>query len=563
MKILGINFSNDSAAALIEDGVVIAACQEERFTRQKHDSSFPERSIDFCLEHAKISLTELDAVAFFWNPGIHSQAPTKRMASTPRHQLEFLYDVPVHLISKLHDEEVSAVEQIFHMASGKSLKIHYVTHHLCHAASAFYTSPFNDAAILTVDGYGEMQSTGIYKGKDNRIEQLSGVNFPHSIGSFYAAFTQYLGFTPNSGEGKVMGLASYGRKSDCVEKVRDMVVLGDSGFELDLSYFEYFHDRSARYSEKLISILGQPRVSEAPIKQRHMDIAFAIQAITEEIIIHLARLVKEKTGASALCLAGGVGLNCVANGRLAREGDFDKFFFYPAAGDAGTSVGAALWVWHQIMNGARSGKVASEYLGPSYSNDEIETVLKKAGVSYSCCDNACVQAAQMIAEGKMIGWFQGKAEFGPRALGNRSILADPRRSDMKDILNSKVKFREEFRPYAPSVLEDRCGEYFSSNVPSPYMLRAYETLGKKKSVLASITHVDNTARVQTVNQSQNSKYYNLISELDKLTGVPVVLNTSFNIRGEPIVHTVEDALKCLFTTGLDALFAGDFMISKS
>ncbi len=562
MKILGINFSCDSAAALVEDGVVVAASQEERFSRIKHDPRFPDRAIDYCLSVAGGGLESVDSVAFFWNPGIHAQAPTRRFAAFPRHQLEFLHNVPTHLLSRLPGVDVTGMDQVIRLSSGANLTIHYMTHHMCHAAAAFYTSPFEEAAILTVDGYGERQATGIFHGCGTDITPVLSVDFPHSIGAFYAAITQYLGFRANSGEGKVMGLASYGKHSEAAGAIKKMVKLTAEGFELDLSYFEFFHDRPARYAQKLVDLLGPCREPETPLDQRHMDIAWGLQAVTEEALLHLARLAREKTGAKALCLAGGVGLNCVANGRIMMEPEFSEHFFYPAAGDAGTSVGAALLAYHGIHHKERSRAVATEYLGPEYSREQVIHALDKAGASYRELAEPEVTAARMVADGLIIGWFQGKSEFGPRALGNRSILADPGRADMKDLLNSKVKFREPFRPYAPSVIQEECGNYFSSSVPSPYMLRAYQTLEDKRDALCAVTHVDGSARVQTVSEEQNPRYHRLIVELGKITGVPVVLNTSFNIRSEPIVNSVEDALKCLFTTGLDALVVGDILVIK-
>jgi carbamoyltransferase len=562
MDILGLNFSLDSAAALIRDGKVVAASQEERFVRQKHYAGFPSRALEFCLNRGEIGFDDVDAVAFFWNPGIHAEAQVSRFTSSARHHLEFLHNVPVNLLQHFEDNRVSAVDQVFHLESGKKLKIHYITHHLCHAAAAFFTSPFDDAAILTVDGYGERQSTVIAAGEGKVIKTVLSTDFPHSLGAFYAAITQYLGFRANSGEGKVMGLASYGNSDEFVEPIRKMVRLTDQGFELDLSCFEFFHDRPNRFNERLVQKLGKERKPESELTQVHMNIAYALQTVTEETLLHLARLAREKTGKSTLCVAGGVGLNCVANGRLARESGFEKCFFYPSSGDSGTAIGAALWADHVIYDGSRTGEIASEYVGPSYSVQQVTQELDKASVSYREIVQPEQLAAQMIADGLTIGWFQGRAEFGPRALGNRSILANPVEPGMKDLLNSRVKFRESFRPYAPSVLEEECQRFFSSSTPSPYMLRAYDTLEEKRDVLPSITHVDGTARVQTVNKNGNPRYYRLIKELGRLTGVPVVLNTSFNIRGEPIVNTPAEALRCFFSTGLDALFIEDFLVVK-
>ena len=561
MKILGINHSNDAAAALVVDGRVVAASQEERFSRLKHDASFPDRAIDFCLKTQGIALGDLDAVGFFWNPGIHAESPLRRLTQSVRHHVEYLYGVPARLIPRLH-ERVSRMEETIHLASGRKLPIHFLTHHLCHAAAAFFTSPFEEAAILTADGYGERQSTTIYRGRGLELELLAEIDFPHSIGSLYAALTDYLGFRANSGEGKVMGLASYGRESEYVGKLRKLIALTERGFELDLSYFEFFHERPHRYSEKLVALLGPARKPESAVDRRHEDIAFALQAVTEEAMLHLAGMAGRLTGAKNLCVAGGVALNCVANGRLQRETDFEKFFFYPAAGDTGTSVGAALAVEHLLHRAPRSMEVASEYLGTGFTSAEVRAVLDRGRLRYHTLQDPEVTAARMIADGLIIAWFQGRAEFGPRALGNRSILADPRCKEIKDLLNATVKFREPFRPYAPSVLEESCGKYFGSDVPSPYMLRAYPTRPEMIEVLPAITHVDGTARVQTVSAKQNPRYYRLIKEFGRITGIDCVLNTSFNIRGEPIINTVDEAIKCLMTTGLDALFVKDFLVVK-
>lgn len=561
LVVLGINHSNDSAAALVIDGHVVAASQEERWSRAKHDRSFPRRAVQYCLDHAKLALENVDAVAFFWNPGIHAEVASWRQSGQPRHHLEYLYSLPNNLLPAWDGDSVDSVEQVFRMASGRKLTIHYVTHHQCHAASVLYRAPFEECAILTVDGYGERASTHIAAGRGLEIETLRTIEYPHSVGMLYAALTQFLGFKANSGEGKVMGLASYG-KPTYIDAFRRLYELTDEGFRLDLSYFTFFAERRRRFSERLVELLGPERPAEGPVDQRHMDIAASLQLATEELLLHLAGITRELTGMSNLGMAGGVVLNCVANGRIQRESGFDRFFFQPAAGDAGTSQGAALWVTHGIHGLPRVDDVVVDTLGPSFDDATIEKELRRANVPYVRLAEPEATAARLVADGRIVGWFQGRAEFGPRALGNRTIVADPRGHDTKDVLNARVKFREPFRPFAPSVLEDRCGEWFSSDVPSPFMLRVYDTLPDKREVVPAITHVDGTARVQTVNRAQNARYYRLIEEFDKLTGVPMVLNTSFNIRGEPIVNTVADALKCFFTTDMDALFVGDFALAR-
>ncbi|GMV38855.1 MAG: carbamoyltransferase [Myxococcales bacterium] len=561
LVVLGINHSNDAAATLVVDGHVVAASQEERWSRVKHDRSFPHRAIRFCLEHAGLSLDDVDAVAFFWNPGIHAEVANWRQSAQPRHHLEYLHSVPSNLLPAWDGDSVESVEQIFRMGSGRKLTVHYVTHHLCHAASVLYRAPFDECAILTVDGYGERASTHLAAGRGLRIETLRTIEYPHSVGMLYAALTQYLGFRANSGEGKVMGLASYGRPT-YMDAFRRLYELTDHGFRLDLSYFSFFTERRRRYSDRLVELLGPERAPESPLDQRHMDIAASLQLATEELLLHLVGITRELTHMTNLGMAGGVVLNCVANGRIQRESGFDRFFFQPAAGDAGTSQGAALWVTHGIHGLPRVDDAVVDTLGPSFDDDSIERELRRANVRYVRLAAPEATAARLVAGGRIVGWFQGRAEFGPRALGNRTIVADPRGHDTKDVLNARVKFREPFRPFAPSVLEERCGEWFSSGVPSPFMLRVYDTLPEKRGVVPAITHVDGTARVQTVNRKHNPRYYRLIEEFERLTGVPMVLNTSFNIRGEPIVNSVADALKCYLTTDMDALVIGDFGLAR-
>jgi len=562
MKVLGINHCIDSAASVVIDGKVIAASREERFTRIKHDSSFPHNAIDMCLQKAGITIDDLDAVAFFWNPGIHLQPYIGRFSDRWRHHAEFLYSVPNHLMRKMDGEEVEHLEQILTMKSGKRLRIHYVKHHLAHAAAALFRSPFKRTALLTVDGYGERASTQLAIGNGLDIDILHEIEFPHSVGSLYAAFTQYLGFRANNGEGKVMGLASYG-KSTHYDAIRSLVKLTETGFEIDLNYFSYFMERERRYTPKLIELLGPERKANEPLEQRHMDIAYGLQKTTEDVLMHLVKIIHETSGEKTLSMAGGVVLNCVANGRIAAESSFEETFFLPAAGDDGTAMGAALYVTHCLERITRPENIlTTNYLGLSFTDDEVEAELKRTGVSYRRCSDVADEAAEELSNGKIIGWFQGAAELGPRALGNRSILADPRSEEMKDILNARVKFREPFRPFAPSCLEEAVGELFDCSVPSPFMLRVYNTLPERLSEMASVTHVDGGARVQTVTAESNPLYYRLISAFGKRTGLPCVLNTSFNIRGEPIVNSVSDAMKCFFTTDLDTLFVGAFRIDK-
>jgi carbamoyltransferase len=562
MKILGINFSIDSAAALLVDGEIVCAVLEERFTRRKHDASFPAKAIAYCLAKAGLSLADIDRVAFFWNPGRHLEPSNWRQTAVPRDHMEYLYSLPSHLMRHFDGDRVERLQQVLTMRSGESLTIDFLNHHDCHAAGAFFLSNFESSAILTVDGYGERASTMIARGRDQSIETLMEVEFPHSLGSLYAAFTQYLGFRANNGEGKVMGLASYGEAS-YYQAIRDLVTLTDDGFELDLSYFEYTMNRPRRYSQKLIKLLGPERQAEGPLDDRHQDIAASLQQVTEEVLLHLAERARALTGETRLCMAGGVVLNCVANTRVLFEAGFEEVYFMPASGDGGSSLGAALYAHHVLEKGSPRTYPASDYHGPSFSEEEVEAELKKSGSRYVRVDDIATTCAGLLADGKILGWFQGAAELGPRALGHRSILADPRRHEMKDVLNARVKFREGFRPFAPSILKERCGDFFEHAVPSPYMLQVYKTREDKLDTLPAITHVDDGARVQTVDRDVSPLYWNLIHAFGEATGVPVVLNTSFNIRGEPIVNSVADALKCFYTTDLDALAVGPFLLQKS
>ena len=562
MNIVGLNFSNDAAAALLSGGRRVAASTEERFTRHKHDRSFPQQALKFCLEHAGMAAREVDEFAFFWNPAAHLEPMLSKQSSAFRHHAEYLYIVPNYLLQSMGQPSVRATRQTMTLEDGKEIVTHFVDHHCAHAAAAFFNSPFDSAAILTVDGYGERKSTTIMKGRGLDIEPILSVEFPHSVGALYAAFTQFLGFKANSGEGKVMGLASYG--NDCLyDKIAPLVKLTDKGFELDLTYFNSGLERTARYSAKLVELLGPPRNPESEITSHHENIAFALQAVTEEILLHLARMALKLTGAKKLVVSGGVALNCVANRRIMLEAGFDELFILPPAGDAGTSLGAAQWVAHVLHRQPRDPGPYHDYLGFANTDAEVEHAARTSGVPFQRLPDPAATAARLLVQGHIVGLFQGRAEFGPRALGNRSILADPRSPKMKDILNARVKFREPFRPFAPACAEESCGDLFDSSVPSPFMLRVYNTLPERSDDLASITHVDGGARVQTVTKDQNALYYGIIKEFGRLTGVDCILNTSFNIRGEPIVNDIKEALFCFFGTDMDYVLAGDLLVAKS
>ncbi len=566
--VLGINYSNDAAAALVRDGHVLGACQEERFRRTKHYAGFPERAIDWCLADAGLRFDDVDEVAFFWNPGIHAET-LHRSSTSRRHHLEFLYNVPNMLCSRwLGGQPVTGLSQELRFEGRKPLRIEYVTHHLAHAASAFYRSNFEESAVLIVDGYGERASATILHAQGTSFRTLLTVDFPHSIGAYYAAFTDYLGFKANSGEGKVMGLASYGRETPLVDEARSLWRLTDTGFELDLSYFSYFLERRERYSPKLVARFGPARRADEPLTERHEDIAYAMQVACEDALVHLGKLAKQLTGSSRLCMAGGVALNVVANTRIRNECGFSECFWQPCASDAGTSLGAALYVAHE-RGDARVTHPLTDTLGPSFTSAQCGQALARGRIPSKQLSAPWESAARALADGRIIGWFGGRAECGPRALGNRSILADPRRPDMKDVLNARVKFREPFRPFAPSILREACGTFFDdgaelgrSDTESPFMLLVYATRPEHVKTLASVTHVDGGGRVQTVTPEQNPRYYALIEAFGRLTGVPCVVNTSFNIRGEPIVNTPEDALKCFYTTDMDLLYLEDHLVWK-
>jgi carbamoyltransferase len=561
MKVLGINFSNDAAAALVVDGVVIGAAQEERWTRRKHDAVFPAQAIAWCLAEGGLKLADIDAVGFFWNPGVHAEPANGRLTTVPRDHLEYLYAVPVHLMRHFDGVAVERVEQTLHLDSGVRLRTHYLRHHLCHAAGAFFRSNFERAAILTIDGYGERASTHIGRGVGRDIETLLEVEFPHSVGAFYAAITQYLGFKANSGEGKVMGLASYGTPR-YADAMRSLITTSSDGFELDLSYFSFFLSRRRRFTQKLVDLLGPERTPESTIDPRHQDLAASLQLVTEELILHLASIARQRSGEDKLVMSGGVALNCVANGRVVRESGFERCYFMPAASDAGTALGAALYVTHCLGDVARQIQPETDALGPQFDDAAIEKVLLVSGCVYQRSDDIADAAGALLADGHIVGWFQGRAEFGPRALGNRSILADPRDPAMKDTLNARVKFREYFRPFAPVVLESEAARIFGTTHPTPYMLEAHTVPPEHVGDLGAVTHVDGSARVQTIRRDQNARYYDVVAAFGRRTGVPVLVNTSFNIRGEPVVHSVAEALRCYFTTDMDALAIGSFLLVK-
>lgn len=561
MYILGISaYYHDSAAALVKDGELIAAVQEERFTRKKHDEAFPFNAIKFCLEKAGIDINEVDYVGFYDKPFVKFERLLKtHLEFFPRGFKGFLTAMPIWLRHKLWLKEVIRKELGY-----KKDNILFNEHHLSHAASAFLVSPFEESAIITVDGVGEWSTATYGIGRGNDINLFYEIRFPHSLGLLYSAFTYYLGFKVNSAEYKVMGLAPYG-KPRYYDRLKELIEVRDDGsFVMNMKYFEYPYGLKMTngFFDKLFG--GPPRKPETEVTEREADIAASVQKITEEIMLKMANYVHKQTGMKNLCMAGGVALNCVANGRLLRESPFENIYIQPAAGDAGGAVGVAFYIYNTVLKHPRRFVMNHAYFGTEYSDEEIKRTLEQFSAPYSELEREELiqQVARHLAEGKIIGWFQGRMEFGPRALGARSILADPRRAEMKDIINAKVKHREAFRPFAPTVLEEKVNEFFEFDGKSPFMLLVAHTKDGFKRIPA-VTHVDGTARLQTISREDNPLYYDLISEFERLTGVPVILNTSFNVRGEPIVCSPEDAYRCFMRTGLDYLAIGPFLLDKT
>jgi carbamoyltransferase len=592
MRILGIScYYHDSAACLIEDGSIVAAAQEERFTRKKHDQDFPAHAVRYCLAEAGIRGEGVDAVAFYDKPILkfHRILETY-LAVAPRGLLPFMKAVPVWLREKLWIEP-RIQESLESCGIKPPGELYFPEHHESHAASAFYPSPFPEAAVLTVDGVGEWATATIGVGEGSELRLLKQLDFPHSLGLLYSAFTYFTGFKVNSAEYKVMGLAPYGEGTYTQRILDELLDLKDDGsFRMNMDYFGYLDDLKMT-NERFAELFGgPPRAPEAPLSRREMDLARSVQEVTEEIVGRMARHAQDLTGKDYLCLAGGVALNCVANGRLLREGPFKDIWIQPAAGDAGGAVGAALAIWHNVLGkpreaDGRNDAMQGSYLGPEFSNAQIREYLDARGCPYTELPDAewAPAIARLIAEERVVGLFHGRMEFGPRALGNRSIVGDPRSPRMQSVLNLKIKFRESFRPFAPSCLEERLSDYFEIDRPSPYMLLVapvrrehrlplrgderdldiHEWVNRPRSDLPAITHVDYSARIQSVNRDTNGRYYDLIKAFEDLTGCPVIVNTSFNVRGEPIVGTPEDAYRCFMRTEMDHLVLGSFLLDKS
>ncbi len=592
-SILGLSaFYHDSAAAMLKNGKLVAAAQEERFSRKKHDSSYPFHSIEFVLKESKLKLSEVDYVVFYEKPFLKFERLLETyLAFAPKGFKSFSMSMPIWLREKLFQKKILFDELKNHDINFNDInKIYFSEHHFSHAASAFYPSPFKNAVILTLDGVGEWATTTVAKGEGRNLEILKEIHFPHSIGLLYSAFTYYTGFKVNSGEYKVMGLAPYGEpkfKNLILDKLLDLKE--DGTFRLNMEYFDYASGLKM-VNEKFFDLFGQKarNPQKELLTQFHMDISSSIQSITEEIVLRLTKSIAKEYDNKNLCMAGGVALNCVANGKILKEKIFENIWIQPAAGDAGGALGSALALWYKELKNERSSPFKDEmqgsYLGPSFNDNEIEKALSSMGAIYEIFSEEKLLeiTAHELSREKIIGWFQGKMEFGPRALGSRSIIADPRSDKMQKILNLKVKFRESFRPFAPSVIRDDLPEWFELNCDSPYMLLVADVnksirrkmtdeeknfFGIKKlnvirSNIPAVTHVDYSARIQTVHKETNPKYYKLIQNFKKITNCPIIVNTSFNVRDEPIVCSIQDAYRCFMRTDLDMLVCGSYILYK-
>jgi carbamoyltransferase len=561
MNILGIScFYHDAAAALFQDGQLIAAAEEERFSRKKHDPSFPIQAIRYCLREAGISSQDLDYIGFYEKPMRKFERAMHTFQNTyPHASRAFTERVP-----RLFHEELR-IEEIIREQIPTRAEILFLEHHISHAASAFLVSPFDEAAILTIDGVGEWATTGLGQGRGNDIHLFQEIHYPHSLGLLYSALTAFLGFQPNSDEYKVMGLASYGRPTR-MDDLRQLITVHDDGsYSLHMDYFSFHYATDRSYSDKLIGLLGPPRAPEGPVEQRHKDIAASLQKLLEETLLRIFQYLHKRTGSRNICLAGGVALNGVANWRVFQQSGFENIYIQPASSDSGGALGAAAFISHTVLGTPRSRPMDHALLGPAFTNEEVERFLKTTGAPYRRLNEKELveETARLIHRGAIVGWFQGRMEYGPRALGNRSILATPCDPEMKDTLNARVKFREEFRPFAPAVIEEKASDYFQIDRPAPFMLLVPQVKEGQGDKIPAVTHVDHSARVQTVSANVNPRFHRLISAFEKVSGVPVLINTSFNVRGEPIVCTPQEAYRCFSHTDIDFLVMNDFLVEKA
>jgi carbamoyltransferase len=595
MNILGISaYYHDSAACLVRDGEIMAAAQEERFTRKKHDARFPRQAIRYCLKETGIDVGHLDIVTFYDKPFVKFERLLETyIANSPKGFRSFLSAMPVWIKEKLYLKSLikKELKQVDGCKTNQLPQLLFAEHHQSHAASAFFPSPFEEAAILCMDGVGEWATTTVWWGEKNRLDPMWQIDFPHSLGLLYSAFTYFTGFRVNSGEYKLMGLAPYGEpKYESLIRDNLIDIKPDGTFRLEMSYFDYATGLRMT-NDRFANLFGQPRrTPESPLTQKEMDIAASVQAVTEDVVLRIARTLHKETGSINLCLAGGVALNCVANGRLQREGPFENLWIQPAAGDAGGALGCALATWYQYaakprrVNG-RLDQMHGAYLGPRFSDDEVLTELTQIGAVYKRLDDEPLfkRLAEFLNQGKVVGWLQGRMEFGPRALGGRSILGDPRNPEMQSVMNLKIKYRESFRPFAPAVLAEYVADYFEQDKESPYMLIVsgvkhrrrksisdedqnlfgIEQLQLLRSDIPAVTHVDYSARVQTVHRDTNPRFHKLLEVFKDQTGCAALVNTSFNVRGEPIVCTPTDAYRCFMRTGMDYLVLENFLLEKT
>lgn len=575
MYILGINaYHGGASATIIKDGQLLAAVEEERFTRQKYWAGFPVQSIRYCLASAGISAYELDHVGVSRNPSANL---LKKLQYTLTQRPSFsLLRNRLTNASKIGDLKSQLVNALGLEAKAVRAEFHNVEHHRAHMASAFFVSPFDTAAILSVDGMGDFVSTMTGTGKGTQMAVLDTVNFPHSLGNFYTMICQWLGFPKYGDEGKVMGLAPYGQPRYLDKMAQVLRAQADGCFELDLDYIATFADGNIMtwdggtptlprlFSDKLVTLLGEPRQPGTALTTYHEDVAASLQAMLETVEMALVTRLQQQTGEKNLCMAGGVALNSAFNGKILPNTPFEEIYIQPAAGDAGTSLGVCYYIYHQLLGHPRNFVMNDAYTGPCYEHDEIQSAFERYSLHYETLDDDTLntRTAELIADGNVVGWFQGRMEWGPRALGNRSILCDPRRHDMKEILNARIKYREPFRPFAPSILLEDVGEYFDQSYPDPFMIKVYNVLPEKHSVIPAVTHVDGTGRLQTVDRNSNLRYWQLIQAFKEHTGVPVVLNTSFN-ENEPIVCTPEEAVSCFLRTKMDVLAIGNMLTIKS
>ncbi|MCD4729537.1 MAG: hypothetical protein K8R74_02975 [Bacteroidales bacterium] len=563
MLILGINDSN-SAAAIINNGKLIAAVREERFDRIKNSDSFPSNAVNYCLKEAKAEIKDIDHVVFAWNPG-HELEPLSDTSAVREHK-NFLHYIPNNLLSfvKGHksNKRVSSIRQTLNMP-GWEMNIHFLPHHECHAAGCFFVSPFHEALVLTGDAYGDDVSMQIFNGQDNRLTSISTTKFPHSIGSVYAAVTQYLGFRPNVDEWKVMGLAPYGETIFYDQFAEILTFDNNNGqIQVNLDYFTYYIWSPRRYSDLFETTFGPERYHHDGIGKRHKDIAASFQKVVEDVYLQAIAYGMKETGSKNLCLSGGCAMNSKMNGRILAETSLENLYIQPSADDGGASLGACYYFWNGLKKKPRNFCYEHDYWGPGYTDDEIRATLEDAKVNFQKSSDVTEDAAKFIADGKIVGWFQGRMEFGQRALGNRSILADPRKSEMKDKINECVKHREDFRPFAPSIMEEYLNDYFEIGHPVPFMQKVYPVKKDKQKLIPAVTHIDGSGRLQTVSSKFNPLYWELINKFKKLTDIPVILNTSFNDNNEPKVTSAKDAIRCFFGTGVHRLWIGPCIIKK-